>query len=161
MAEPKISKRRNWPQPTRELPASATARVLIPGMNFDASRNRTPYRTKPFSVWRTQESGSSAMRQMNPRILAPRLLPIWNHAPSAIRQARTPKKRIGIALRWPALARAPQTSSRGADGSGKAASSARIQKNKTAYPCRITNSAVSFTRFSDSIQRLRIHLCFR
>src|ERR1700730_5483759 len=66
-------------------------------------------------------------------------------------------KRIGAARRWPVLARAPQTSNRGTDGIGSAPCSATIHKNKTAYPCRITNSAVSFIQTLDSIRRLRIH----
>ena len=46
----------------RNRPASGGAAVLKPGTNFANSSEPAPKRVNTFSVWRTQESGSSAIR---------------------------------------------------------------------------------------------------
>ena len=71
MKEPRLSNSRNRPTPACELPASGAATAFNPGTNFATSSERIPYFRKIFSVRRTQESGSSATRQMNRRTLAP------------------------------------------------------------------------------------------
>ena len=113
-----------------------------PGMNFATSSERTPYFSNAFSVLRTQESGSSAMRHRKFRILAPRRRPSWNQTLSAIRQAAMPLSTTRTGFSCPLRASAPHASSSGIEGSGSAPCSASSQTNNSAYPWRTTNSAV-------------------
>ncbi len=69
------------------MPASAGAAVFSPGTNLQMSRVRAPHFSKRVSVRRTQESGSSAMRQSRLRTTAPRRLPKWYQKMSALRHA--------------------------------------------------------------------------
>ena len=142
MSTPSVSNARNLPRVVPELPAIGAATAFRPGMNFATSRERTPYFSNAVSVRRTQESGSSAMRQRNFKMRAPRRRPSWNQILSAIRQAAIPLSSTRTGFSCPLRASAPQASSSGTEGSGRAPCSASSQTNNRAYPWRTTNSAV-------------------
>ncbi len=68
---PRESNSRNWRQPMRIIPDRGAAMAFNPGMNFATSRTRRPFCPKLTCVRRTQESGSSEIRQRNCRTRTP------------------------------------------------------------------------------------------
>src|SRR5579884_414138 len=122
----------------REIPdvaASGTATVLIPGMNLAMTRERLPCLEMKFELRRTQESGSSDIRQSVFSTAAPRHLPIAYQAASPIRHATTARSSALGKLSCPIAESTPAATSIGTAGTGAPNCSAATQANSNAYPC--------------------------
>jgi hypothetical protein len=111
-------------------------------MNFAIRMPFIPYFRNAFSVWRTQESGSSDTLHRRLRIRRPRRRPGWNQIASAMSAAATQHAMAGRPASRPPRINAPAASSSGIDGSGMALCSTRTHEKSSAYPCFSTNAIV-------------------
>ncbi len=87
-------------------------------MNFATSSEGMPQRSNTDSVWRTQESGDSEIRQRVFRIRLPRERPSAYQTPSAMSEAATATRRTFHAARSRSTESAPATMSTGIAGIG-------------------------------------------
>src|SRR5215470_17715701 len=139
---PRALKNTNRPSGIRTMPASGGAIVLNPGMNLATIKERGPCLEKMFWVSRTHESGSSEMRQSQPRTLAPPSRPTTYQTMSAMSEAMPDRIRSSARLSLPVPAAAPAASRNGIAGIGMPICSARTEPKTTRYPYRTSTPIV-------------------
>src|SRR5690242_17195990 len=129
------------------MPAKGGAIVLSPGINFASTRECGPCLRKKVSVFLTQESGSSAMRQSQSRTCRPRRLPNSNQIQSATRAADTVTLSATQRFIYPDPASTPAATNTGIAGIGRPIFSTKTTAKSTIAPFCLRNSIASFMIF--------------
>ena len=121
------------------MPDRGAAIAFKPGMNLATSSTRGPLRVKLTWVLRTQESGSSEIRQSNWRTRTPFRRPSSYHIESLATAPRVANAMAIPRFIWCVPESAPAARSSGAEGTGRPACSTKTHANTSMYPCRTTN----------------------
>ena len=121
------------------MPDKGAAIAFKPGMNLATSSTRGPLRVKLTWDLRTQESGSSEIRQSNCRTRTPFRRPSSCHIESLATAPMVAKAMAIPRFIWCVPESAPAARSSGAEGTGRPACSTKTHANTSMYPCRTTN----------------------